>query len=546
MRCDVDAKNIHDGARRGVIRRRGFGVLFLPADAKQTAGRFFTNVAAVVAQSWSDTFGGSYGENAFEIDLAASSSLSSSSADAAAGDTASSPVVVYGAASGDTSAGKSKTVAAGAASAPVVVLQVDTTTATTTASGTADAVAAAPASSSPILSPPPPAQCALTTSAPLSRELIFNEVAWMGSPPLAGESGGTASNREWMELKNISGSALDISNWQMLDAAGNIKIIFDASATVSAGGLLLLTRGADAVPGIAPDKIYTGALSNTGSVLAIVDAACGASDILDASLGWPAGNNATKQTLERDADGFGWHTSVAPGGTPKAENSVVAVNIATSTVANTATDATVTTAPTSTTTTSAVPTSSAPVVVVTVATSTATSTAATSTSDAVTSSTPVAGVALNHLVIAEVQIAGASSTNDFVKIFNPTAAAVDVSGWKLRKKSSTGADYSVRVFPAGSSVAVGGYFMWANAADGFGDSIGANTTSTATLAADNSIALFDTNGTIIDAVAWGEGTNQYAEGAAYPTDPQASQVLKRKSADGEMVDTDNNANDFTL
>ena len=195
---------------------------FLPADAKQTAKQFFTNVAAIVAQSWSDTFGGSRGEDALEIDLTASSSP----ADAAVAGDATSAVAIYGAPA-DIPVEKSKN---SAAVAPVVILQVDTTTAvaaatatTTTgvaydglsqesagsaisdaASGTANAAAAPPAVSSP------PAQCALSTSAPLSRELIFNEIAWMGSPPLAGESGGTASNREWMELKNISRSALDL------------------------------------------------------------------------------------------------------------------------------------------------------------------------------------------------------------------------------------------------------------------------------------------------------------------------------------------------
>ena len=340
----------------------------------------------------------------------------------------------------------------------------------------------------------------------------------------------------------------------MLDAAGNIKIIFDAGTSVAAGGLLLFERGVGAVPGVAADKIYAGALPNAGGVLAIVDASCGASDILDASLGWPAGNNGTKQTLERDMDGSGWHTSVAPGGTPKAENSVVVVNVATSTVASAATGATATN-------TGAV-TTSTPVVIVTIATSTTAAgggTAATApasgttvndvtaaASSTVATGTPVTSAQLNYLVIAEVQIAGASSTNDFVKIFNPTAGAVDVSGWKLRKKSNTGADYSLRVLPDGGSIAAGGYFVWANTENGFGDFINANVTSTATLAADNSAALFDAQGTIVDAVAWGEGTNQYVEGAAYPTNPQANQVLKRKWQDGQIVDTNDNANDFTL
>jgi hypothetical protein len=159
---------------------------------------------------------------------------------------------------------------------------------------------------------------------------------------------------------------------------------------------------------------------------------------------------------------------------------------------------------------------------------------------------PPASSAPNHLLIAAVQIAGVESGNDFVKIYNPTSVAVDVSGWKLRKKSSTGTDASLREFPTGSSVAAGAYFVWANSVDGFAQSIGAGASSTGTLAANNSVALFDASGTQVDAVAWGTGTNQYVEGAAYSTSPTANQVLERKSASGVIVDTDNNANDFTL
>lgn len=294
------------------------------------------------------------------------------------------------------------------------------------------------------------------------------------------------------------------------------------------------------------------------------NAACGMADRVDASAGWPAGDNASKRTMERNADGYGWHTSVATSGTPNAENSVppppaatasdtgtnkgtnTGINTNTSTNmnadtgagngtdTNTATDTADTASATSTATTTTC-------MVVEATSTAATSTAGTSTITVATST------AVAHLVIAEIQIAGASSSDeDFVKLFDQTADEVDVSGWKLRKRSKSGADYSLRVFPVGSTVAPGGDFVWANGSGGFGDAIGANVTSTATLAADNSVALFDANGALIDAVAWGEGTNQYVEDAAYPANLDAGQVLKRAFADGALVDTDNNANDFAL
>ena len=77
-------------------------------------------------------------------------------------------------------------------------------------------------------------------------------------------------------------------------------------------------------------------------------------------------------------------------------------------------------------------------------------------------------------------------------------------------------------------------------------SIGADVSSTETLAANNSAALFDASGTQIDAVAWGTGTNQYVESAPYSQSPATGQVLQRKFIGGTVVDTDNNNNDFIL
>lgn len=163
-----------------------------------------------------------------------------------------------------------------------------------------------------------------------------------------------------------------------------------------------------------------------------------------------------------------------------------------------------------------------------------------------TTTTVASASASNHVLIAAVQIAGATASNDLVKLYNPTAAAIDMSGWKLHKKSSTGTDYSLKAFPTGSVIGAGQSFVWANSEDGFSETVSANVSSTETLAADNSVALMDAAGTIVDAVAWGTGTSQYGEGPPYPTSPGANQLLSRRSSDGVMADTGDNSNDFAL
>ena len=452
--------------------------------------------------------------------------------------------------------------------------------------------------------------CAFPDSANPSRKIIFNEIAWMGSPPAPGESGTKAGNREWIELKNISGAPINLLGWQVSDASGKLKIFFDGSDSISAGLTYLLSRDGGAVNAILPDRAYTGALANSGGALAIFDADCGISDFLNASGGWPAGDNDAKRTMERKSDAIGWQTSALPGGTPRAENSPglasylvqvaiqgdgagkvasipagiscldVAANISNCSAEYAAGTAITLSAaaaqgvvfdgwtggcsgmgkctftvggPMSITATFRSNLSEA---ASELAGADDASPDAGSSSGADSSSSPAAsasssanipGALGSHLLIAQVQIAGAAASNDFVKIYNPTAAAVSLNGWKLRKKSSSGTDYSLRAFGAGDSVPSGGYFIWANSASGFAQAIGAQASSSETLAADNSVALIDPGGAVADAVAWGKGTNQYVETAPYGANPIANQVLGRKSdAAGGLVDTDNNAEDFEL
>ena len=468
----------------------------------------------------------------------------------------------------------------------------------------------------------------IVTSTMVQR-VILNEIAWMGSSSTTDETTTKAANQEWIELKNITQMPISLANWQVANASGTVDITFGLNEQIAPGGLYLLSRDGDAVRGIAPDKAYLGGLANAGGILGVFDAGCGVSDLLDASQGWPGGDNATKQTLERKVGGNGWQTSALPGGTPDMENSVGAVLTNSDGTASSSLYAVevtlvgdgagkVTSKPAGISCStngssvctanfawgtslafSATPASNATfagwsgpcfgvgscsfavggmvsvmaqfrsaisplgvnevapvasgdssgtdVASTSVGSASSSASSATSTVGNVTP-TPVqaSAVSLTHIVIAQIQIAGASSSNDFVKLYNPTAAAIDMSGWKLHKKSSTGTDYSLRTFANGTVIAPGAYFVWANSAGGFAQSMGADVSSTETLAADNSVAIMDASGTIVDAVAWGTGTNQYVEGLPYATDPLANQILVRKSLGDVMVDTDNNAEDFTL
>ncbi|HWQ60561.1 MAG TPA: lamin tail domain-containing protein [Candidatus Fimivivens sp.] len=115
------------------------------------------------------------------------------------------------------------------------------------------------------------------------------------------------------------------------------------------------------------------------------------------------------------------------------------------------------------------------------------------------------------IILSEIQIAGNGTNDDFVELYNPGSDAFSLKGFELRRRTKTDTTDMGSLFHAFSdsdSVPANGYFLWANK-DGsaefiaFADARSANATSPA-LATNNSLALFDSKKTIIDAAAWGD------------------------------------------
>ena len=55
-----------------------------------------------------------------------------------------------------------------------------------------------------------------TTQTPSHKDIIINEVAWMGSAE--------SSANEWIEIKNISGASIDATGWQLIDMDEKLKV----------------------------------------------------------------------------------------------------------------------------------------------------------------------------------------------------------------------------------------------------------------------------------------------------------------------------------
>ncbi len=150
---------------------------------------------------------------------------------------------------------------------------------------------------------------------------------------------------------------------------------------------------------------------------------------------------------------------------------------------------------------------------------------------------------VDALIITEVQIEGEKTSECYIKIYNPSERDIDISSYSLRKKTSSGNDTSLRLFPKGSVIKSKDYFIWASSKeDSFPKKVGADVFSVQTLSSNNSIALFDNSRNLIDALSWGEGENQYVLESAI-INPDKGQIIQRKKENGLYS---KNSLDFSL
>ncbi len=148
-----------------------------------------------------------------------------------------------------------------------------------------------------------------------AQNVIINEVAWMGTL--------NSYNDEWIELYNQENYPIDLGGWILETEDKGINIILNG--VIKAKSYFLLERSDDnSVSSLQADLIYTGSLSNDGEILYLKSASSTIIDKIDASSGWPAGDNNKKLTMEYS--GLDWQNSLVVGGSPKATNTVINIS----------------------------------------------------------------------------------------------------------------------------------------------------------------------------------------------------------------------------
>lgn len=133
-------------------------------------------------------------------------------------------------------------------------------------------------------------------------QIQVTEIAWMGTA--------VSANDEWIELYNSGSESVDLSGWSLSAADGTPNITL--SGSIGSGEYKLLERTDDTTyPGIPALVIFTGALGNEGESLTLMQGST-AIQSLSFSGGWPAGDVATKKTMQWN--GSAWVTADSTAG----------------------------------------------------------------------------------------------------------------------------------------------------------------------------------------------------------------------------------------
>jgi hypothetical protein len=139
-----------------------------------------------------------------------------------------------------------------------------------------------------------------------AQAVIINELAWMGTT--------TSYNDEWIELYNDSDNDINLTNWTLKTEDGSLEI--NLEGIIPTKGFYLLERTDDeTIINIPADLIYTGSLGNNGENIKLYNDNNILIDEIICLDSWPAGDNATKQTMQKINNE--WQTADS---TPKALN----------------------------------------------------------------------------------------------------------------------------------------------------------------------------------------------------------------------------------
>jgi hypothetical protein len=177
----------------------------------------------------------------------------------------------------------------------------------------------------------------------------------------------------------------------------------------------------------------------------------------------------------------------------------------------------------------------------------------------VSTDTEITGAVADHVMISEVQISGGSDTDEFIELYNPTAGAITLSNYALKRKTADGTEELLLSDFQSIQIDAYGYLLITHA-DYDGAAIAdLQYDSVSVVDADNTVLLYD-GASLIDKLGFGAATDN--ETLSNANNPAPNQSLERKAnssstafsmaaggADhiaGNSYDNNNNSTDFVL
>lgn len=156
-----------------------------------------------------------------------------------------------------------------------------------------------------------------------------------------------------------------------------------------------------------------------------------------------------------------------------------------------------------------------------------------------------------NIIISEFRTRGPAGGNDeFIELYNNSAASVNISGWKIKGSNNAGSVSTRATVPVNTILNAGcRYLVTNNASGGYSGSAPSNLTYSTGITDDGGIAVTLADDTIVDQVGMSSGS-AYKEGTPLAsfgsTNSDRSYERKAVGANAGSQDTDNNANDFVL
>lgn len=166
--------------------------------------------------------------------------------------------------------------------------------------------------------------------------------------------------------------------------------------------------------------------------------------------------------------------------------------------------------------------------------------------------TPESSFASPHLVISQFQVGSAASFNDeFIELHNTSSGSVDLNGYRVVYRSSSGTnDVAFVEWNTSTIVPAGGYYLITstNYDGAVPGNISYNPTTCSCSMSGSSGGLAIrfgavNSGVIIDSVGYGSATNIFVETTPAATAPNDAGNARKTNG---CQDTDNNQNDFSI